>query len=123
MGVRCNPYEGLGPQHFSEDEVREITIKHKKNSHKKNKQITALKAEVERLRERNEMLSTPNTKEWLKTRGYDGLYTDDCGCFLDDLGPCGEGVLSCYPGYRQHDNTVGPKIALQGKEVRDERNG
>ena len=51
MGVRCNPYEGTGPQHFSEDEVREITIKHKKNSHKKNKQIAALKAEVKRLRE------------------------------------------------------------------------
>jgi hypothetical protein len=34
--------------------------------------------------------------EWLKARGYDGLYNGDfgteaCGCAVDDFAPCGEG--------------------------------
>ncbi len=27
--------------------------------------------------------------DWLRSHGYDGLYTDDCGCTLDDLAQCG----------------------------------
>ncbi len=37
--------------------------------------------------------------EYLKANGYDGLYTDDCGCWLTDLFPCGENFEDCKPGY------------------------
>jgi hypothetical protein len=26
--------------------------------------------------------------KYLKDNGYDGLYSDDCGCMIDDLIPC-----------------------------------
>ena len=36
--------------------------------------------------------------EWLQSHGYDGLYSDDCGCRLSDLFP--RGCLgACKPGY------------------------
>ncbi len=38
--------------------------------------------------------------EYLKANGFDGLYNDDCGCFLDDLIPCSECCSNCQPGYR-----------------------
>ena len=28
------------------------------------------------------------TKKYLIDNGYDGLFTDDCGCLVDDLMPC-----------------------------------
>jgi hypothetical protein len=36
----------------------------------------------------------------LRARGYDGLYAPDqpCGCYLDDLRPCGETHTGCRPG-------------------------
>lgn len=38
--------------------------------------------------------------KYLEDNGYDGLYSDECGCELADLMPCGsEGCLSCEPGY------------------------
>jgi hypothetical protein len=43
-----------------------------------------------------------NCKEIIKTylvqHSYDGLYTEDCGCFLSDLFPCGECFENCRPG-------------------------
>jgi len=56
MGERCNPYEGTGPRHYSEDEVREIKIKHRKNSHKKNIRIVTLTAENKRQSEEIRLL-------------------------------------------------------------------
>lgn len=40
---------------------------------------------------------------YLQTKGYDGLYCDDCGCSLGDLMPCegGEYTWQCLAGYRQ----------------------
>jgi len=39
-------------------------------------------------------------KFYLKTYGYDGLYSDnECACKLDDLVPCGELQLDCRAGY------------------------
>lgn len=47
----------------------------------------------------------PNVREivvaYLKKHGYDGLCTDDCGCGLDDLAPCGECMDLCVPGYKR----------------------
>lgn len=36
----------------------------------------------------------------LKQNGYDGLCTDDCGCLIDDLAPCGSIGLNCKAGYK-----------------------
>ena len=39
--------------------------------------------------------------EWLKANGYDGLYTDNCGCEVDDLMPCAnDGSANCRAGYK-----------------------
>lgn len=41
-------------------------------------------------------------QEYLKKNGYDGLATDDCGCELSDLFPCGaEGVEKCEVGHKE----------------------
>ena len=39
---------------------------------------------------------------YLISHGYDGLWTDECGCKLDDLMPCagaGGAPDGCEPGY------------------------
>jgi hypothetical protein len=36
--------------------------------------------------------------EYLKSKGYDGLYFEDCGCKLDCLIPCCEYFAQCKPG-------------------------
>lgn len=40
-------------------------------------------------------------KKYLEDNGYDGLYSDECGCKLDDLGPCilGVDMINCQAGY------------------------
>jgi hypothetical protein len=37
--------------------------------------------------------------EYLEKNGYDGLYTDDCGCRLEDLGACGDMPSHCIAGW------------------------
>ena len=37
---------------------------------------------------------------WLKNYGFDGLYTDECGCLLSDLIPCDRDCGDCKPGYK-----------------------
>jgi hypothetical protein len=45
------------------------------------------------------MLVKEIVANWLKRNGYDGLYCDDCGCFVDGLAPCSSEVfLSCQAG-------------------------
>lgn len=41
-------------------------------------------------------------KDWLATHGYDGLYnaSEECGCVLDFLNPCGECSNDCLAGYK-----------------------
>jgi len=36
----------------------------------------------------------------LQVCGYDGLYTEDCGCLLGDLFPCGWDCFDCRAGYK-----------------------
>ena len=38
-------------------------------------------------------------KTYLQAEGFDGLYTEDCGCGLGDLMPCGEFRTECVPAY------------------------
>lgn len=46
-------------------------------------------------------------EDYLIAKGYDGLYNDDCGCFLADLVPCSSDFAECRPGI---------KIVLRGDE-------
>lgn len=43
-------------------------------------------------------------KKHLQDNGYDGLVSDigECGCFLDNLVPCGEpsNLVDCEPAYK-----------------------
>ncbi len=44
-------------------------------------------------------------EEWLRSKGYTGLYSEECGCEIDDLMPCAgwdNGFDMCHPGYK-HD--------------------
>jgi hypothetical protein len=38
-------------------------------------------------------------RAYLEDNGYDGLAEDDCGCWLNDLMPCGGDYSRCRPGY------------------------
>ncbi len=51
---------------------------------------------------RGEMDVSDIVKRFLEENGFDGLYTDECGCFnIDDLFPCGsECIPDCVPGYK-----------------------
>ncbi len=40
-------------------------------------------------------------KMHLKANGFDGLYSDECGCELSDLAPCGEIQGDCRAGYKR----------------------
>ena len=39
-------------------------------------------------------------EQWLRANNYDGLCSEDCGCEVDDLMPCGEYVNDCEAGYK-----------------------
>lgn len=43
---------------------------------------------------------TAMVRAYLIQHGYDGLYTEDCGCHVDDLAPCGDMPPTCQAGYR-----------------------
>lgn len=43
-------------------------------------------------------------EDWLRNKGYTGLYCEECGCEIDDLMPCAgwqSGVDLCHPGYKK----------------------
>jgi len=64
---------------------------------------------------------------FLTVNGYDGLYTTDCGCFVEDLMPCtGYGCIpgTCEAGVKKtwaEDGVacigIGPR--LDGKEAKE----
>lgn len=62
--------------------------------------------------------------DWLKMKGYDGLYGEGCGCFLDDLMPCGE-PYECRPGFKcemeEFDGQIVPAIGPRKEETSKER--
>lgn len=68
--------------------------------------------------ERLTMQVTEIVKDWLKSHEYDGLYTDDCGCCIEDLAPCGgEGMFECYAGvYKPFDPAAGYDYFIGPKE-------
>jgi hypothetical protein len=39
-------------------------------------------------------------EQYLRQNGFDGLYTDECGCLLDDLFPCSAPAVDCQAGYK-----------------------
>ena len=38
-------------------------------------------------------------RAYLEATGFDGLWTEDCGCGTGDLMPCGEFGANCQPAY------------------------
>ena len=49
--------------------------------------------------------------EWLKANKYDGLFTEDCVCLVDDLMPCTgcAYIETCEAGIVDVDGNIGPK--------------
>lgn len=45
--------------------------------------------------------------KYLVNNGYDGLCTDDCGCGIHDLNPCGECMCDCVPAKKVLKNIDG----------------
>jgi hypothetical protein len=43
--------------------------------------------------------------EYLEQYGYDGLCSDDCGCLIADLAPCGEMSCDCQAGWIDPEKT------------------
>jgi len=38
-------------------------------------------------------------KQWIKERGFEGLWREGCACKLDNLMPCSEPGEDCEAGY------------------------
>ena len=45
-------------------------------------------------------------KDWLVSHGYNCLIGDECGCYVDDLMPCGDGMCpwECRAGHKTNNN-------------------
>lgn len=61
-------------------------------------------------------------KHYLKSNGYDGLYSDDCGCPVDDLFLCcGQFFFTdCKPGVKKNEKDfafIGPREEQQLEEI------
>jgi hypothetical protein len=39
-------------------------------------------------------------EKYLRDNKFDGLFTDGCGCVVDDLAPCGNIRKKCKAGYK-----------------------
>lgn len=58
---------------------------------------------------------------YLDENHYQGLYKDECGCFLYDLAPCGAIGLGCIPGYRNKHSVTGAEIIASDRFLSDEQ--
>lgn len=48
------------------------------------------------------MLSVKEIVEkFIRENNFDGVYSDVCGCLVDDLAPCGEMQETCRAGYKK----------------------
>ena len=56
--------------------------------------------------------------DYLEEHGFDGLCTDECGCSVDDLAPCGcsECVMDCVPARK----ITATEARERGMEVDDD---
>lgn len=55
--------------------------------------------------------------EYLAKNHYDGLCTEDCGCGVKDLAPCGDGPFpECQPAYHR---AIRPGESCDGLMVGD----
>lgn len=61
-----------------------------------------LNARIERQKEDPPPNARGIVEEYLRSRGYDGLYNPDscCGCGLADFTPCGIEIGDCVPAYK-----------------------
>jgi hypothetical protein len=54
---------------------------------------------------RKKVIDIPNVRKilqvWLRSNGFDGLCSGDCGCFIDYLIPCSEDFWFCEPGTKK----------------------
>jgi hypothetical protein len=54
----------------------------------------------ENMNEDNNMTVKEIVVNYLKSNGYDGLYSESCGCEISDLAPCDIIGLNCKAGYK-----------------------
>ena len=40
-------------------------------------------------------------EKYLKENKFEGLYSSECGCDIEDLMPCGSLIDKCIPGHRK----------------------
>ena len=59
-------------------------------------------------------------KGWLIKNNYNGLYNEECGCFLYDLIPCCENCADCIAGHTVLLEEGGFGIGLRKEVLEDE---
>lgn len=59
--------------------------------------------------------------KYLKDNDYDGLCSDNCGCWISDLAPCSNYVLECVPGKETELTDVHTKGKYPGIVEVDEK--
>lgn len=72
----------------------------------------------------SEMTVKEIVADWLKAHDCEGLYSEDCGCKLDDLMPCGEPNFNCVAAVNdpaEHDPEV--QVWMTPKQFPDEAKG
>ena len=60
-------------------------------------------------------------EKYLRDGGYDGLVSEDreCGCALDDLGPCESWIGACEPAHKR-DIGLDEWVMVPGKRTESE---
>ena len=50
--------------------------------------------------------------KYLKDNGFDGLYSEDCGCLVDDLIPCSSDAEYCEAGVKKNCSECENNLAI-----------